>query len=240
MAKIKIAEQDPAVGFQHGNFDVSDAGMVYYQITGDKNPDEPKLRALLNHYVDNNPATAPPNQPPIVSISTPSQDTTLTEGNSFYILAEVSDDNLDYTYLMVDGDSIRKESVAPFEWGHKTGPDEDELLLSRGTHEVSIVAVDKQPLRDTASIEVTIEPAEDPVGVQELNVNTMQIIAVENGYVVETGGTGFQLEVLNLHGEILGRYQSQGEALLLEPKDLSVGMNIQGSQTVTIMNLKQE
>jgi len=244
----KIAEQDPAVGFQHGNFDVSDAGMVYYQITGDKNPDEPKLRALLNHYVDNHSSTPPPNQPPnlppIVSISTPSKDTTVTEGNSFYLLAEATDDNLDYTYLMIDGDSIRKESVAPYEWGHKTsGPDEEELLLSSGTHEVSIVAVDKQNLRDTASIQVTIEPVEDPVGLQVLNVNSPQIspqiMAVENGYVVETGGASFQLEVLNLHGEILGRYQIQGEALLLGPKDLAIGINIlriKGSSMVKIVN----
>jgi len=186
--------------------------------------------------------------PPQISITTPSSDTTITEGQALYVLAEATDDNLDYTYLMIDGDSIRKESVAPYEWGHKTsGPDEEELLLSSGTHEVSIVAVDKQNLRDTASIQVTIEPVEDPVGLQVLNVNSPQIspqiMAVENGYVVETGGASFQLEVLNLHGEILGRYQIQGEALLLGPKDLAIGINIlriDGSQTVTIMNLQQE
>ena len=55
----KIAEQDPVVGFQSGYFDCSDAGMVYYQLTGDENPDVPKLKNLFTGYVADDAGTTP-------------------------------------------------------------------------------------------------------------------------------------------------------------------------------------
>lgn len=47
----KIAEQDNVVGFQKGKFDCSDAGMVYYQLTGEKSPTVTLLKDLFNNYV---------------------------------------------------------------------------------------------------------------------------------------------------------------------------------------------
>ncbi len=54
-----IAEADPAVGFQHGNFDISDAGMTMYWITGANvnsglvSPTVTDVKNLLEDYVDN-------------------------------------------------------------------------------------------------------------------------------------------------------------------------------------------
>jgi hypothetical protein len=54
----KLAEQDGVVGFQNGKFDISDAGMVYYWITGAnsanggyRQPTVHDVRELLEEYV---------------------------------------------------------------------------------------------------------------------------------------------------------------------------------------------
>ncbi len=54
----KIAEQDTVVGFQSGKFDCSDAGMVYYHLTGEKLPTVAMLQTLFTTYVggDETPA----------------------------------------------------------------------------------------------------------------------------------------------------------------------------------------
>lgn len=51
-AQGKLAEEDPVVNFQHGYFDCSDAGMVYYHLTGERMPTVAMIKSLLTTYVD--------------------------------------------------------------------------------------------------------------------------------------------------------------------------------------------
>ena len=53
----KIAEEDPVVGFQQGKIDISDAGMIFYWITGAdqhggyRNPSVHDVRQLLEAHL---------------------------------------------------------------------------------------------------------------------------------------------------------------------------------------------
>lgn len=58
-AQGKLAEQDPVVNFQHGYFDCSDAGMVYYHLTGEKLPTVAMLKTLLVDYVGDGASVDP-------------------------------------------------------------------------------------------------------------------------------------------------------------------------------------
>lgn len=248
----KIAEQDPAVRFQRGKFDCSDAGMMYYQLTGDENPDVPKIKKLLTCYIDGldpNENVAPivsitspednavfelgqvislkasasdpdgnldkvnfkindafyrtdnerpfentftpteagtykiavrafdrenlqtevfvtitvvaPNEPPVASFTTPSVNTIEEGYESLVFTVEASDPNGDQitVLLKIDGQDIRSESVAPYEWGHNGSPNSAETLgMTEGEHTIEAIVTDAQGESVTISKTITVTP----------------------------------------------------------------------------------
>jgi len=346
----KIAEQDPVVGFQSGQFDISDAGMVYYQLTGDKNPDVPKVKNLLNYFVNNNappqidytpptgftfaangqdtvkindgktydiafgangtfeylrdqtsdvycyptsfakdplpgivkkcytkqvadvvdytPPTgftfaangqdtvkindgkaydiafgangtfeylreqtsdvycypssfakdplpgivkkcfikALPNVAPVVSFNKPTTaNVTITQGDVFYVDANINDANLSYAELFIDGVFLRKESVAPYQWGDFEGANNANELdtLSPGTYTIKVVATDKEGLTGEASFTLNVE-AEAPTLLHSVDkVSNLAILADAGGFRVTTGALPAELKVTNIQGKVV-------------------------------------
>lgn len=101
----------------------------------------------------------PVNKAPEVTFTIPTEShITVIEGYKLNIEVNVTDadNNLTYTVLYIDEDSIRKESVKPYEWGHSTSPNPDELNgLPVGIHTIKVVAVDELGARGFA--EFTLE-----------------------------------------------------------------------------------
>lgn len=108
-------------------------------------------------------STPAPNTAPRVTITTPNVDTLKVNlGYSLSILATVSDseNNLQYTVLHINGDSIRTETRAPFEWGHATSPKPNELnYLPVGLHRIMVTGVDSVGLRGRVTLYVKVSDA---------------------------------------------------------------------------------
>lgn len=105
-----------------------------------------------------------PNYPPVISLVAPtSADTIVYEDYTLTLEALVEDDNLAYTVLYINGDSIRKESVAPYEWGHAGSPNVDELNgLPIGDHSIQVFAVDEKGARSSAGFTLMVRERKEP------------------------------------------------------------------------------
>ena len=167
----KIAEQDPAVGFQKGKFDCSDAGMMYYQLTGDRNPDVAKIKTLLTCFVQ---GTEPnENVAPTVSVTSPANNAVYEVGQEITLSASASDPdgNLDKVNFKINDDFYKTVSDRPFEYTFT--PSEP------GTYKIAALAIDKENAKteDFVTIKVT-EKNLAPIA----SFTTPAVSTMEEGY----------------------------------------------------------
>ncbi|MEL6945038.1 MAG: Ig-like domain-containing protein, partial [Bacteroidota bacterium] len=89
--------------------------------------------------------TAGGNALPVITFLEPEDGDTFPEGTDLYVHVDATDPDgsIRNVRLYIDGDYIRKESFAPYEWGEGTGNNDPELQnLSVGQHELTAVAFD--------------------------------------------------------------------------------------------------
>ncbi|AXT51601.1 T9SS C-terminal target domain-containing protein [Aquimarina sp. BL5] len=98
------------------------------------------------------------NQKPNISFASPSGDISLPEGYDeleVTVNASDNDGSISNVKLYVDGNLIRQESIAPYEWG--MGDNATELLnLSVGTHTIRAEATDNDGAKTNKSLTLTV------------------------------------------------------------------------------------
>ncbi|SHI86538.1 cellulase family glycosylhydrolase [Aquimarina spongiae] len=98
------------------------------------------------------------NQAPSISLITPTGDVNLQEGYSNFkveVNATDTDGTIDNVKLYVDGNLVREEKSAPYEWG--AGDNANELLgLPVGTHAIKVEATDDDGAKKSTSFTATV------------------------------------------------------------------------------------
>ncbi len=101
------------------------------------------------------------NQPPAISFSSPSGNSTVDEGySSLYVNVNASDSdgNIDNVKLYIDGNFVRQENFDPYEWGHNTSPNPNETTnLSLGDHIFRAVATDNEGATSETTFTLTVK-----------------------------------------------------------------------------------
>lgn len=145
----KIAEQDGVVRFQTGFFDCSDAGMVYYQITGNSTPGVTEMREALTCYIDANP-TQPTNNPPFVEITSPANGAVFAVGQQINLAANATDPdgNLDRVNFKLNDGFYASDNTQPFE--NTFTPD------TEGTFKIAARAFDKDGLSTEVFVNINV------------------------------------------------------------------------------------
>ncbi len=115
----------------------------------------------------NPPNTGTPNKAPIGTFVEPTIESIEEGYNKLYVLVDATDPDGDEvsTILKIDGVEIRKESVAPFEWGHiSTNQDftNETLGLSAGVHLLEVVINDSKGAETTIKKTITVTEEKGP------------------------------------------------------------------------------
>jgi len=147
-----------------------------------------------------------PNVAPDVSFNKPTTaNVTITQGDAFYVDANIKDANLSFAELFIDGVFLRKESVDPYQWGDFEGANNANELdtLSPGTYTIKVVATDKEGLTGEASFTLNVE-AEAPTILHPVGeVSNLAILADAGGFRVTTGALPAELKVTNIQGKVV-------------------------------------
>lgn len=101
------------------------------------------------------------NNPPVAFFSTPTKNVFEEGYSKLLVTVDASDTDGDdlRVLLKIDGQEIRQESVAPYEWGHSSSPNSSETLnLTVGEHVLQAVVTDEKGASTTVSKTVTITP----------------------------------------------------------------------------------
>ena len=144
----KIAEEDGVVKFQDGDFDCSDAGMLYYQITGNRTPNVSEIRKVLECYTEDN--TADINQAPTVNITSPANNATFEIGEEITLSANASDSdgNLEKVNFKINDEFHKTISTRPFT--------NSFILNEAGTYKITAKAFDSDGLTIEKSVNITV------------------------------------------------------------------------------------
>jgi len=147
-----------------------------------------------------------PNVAPVVSFNTPTTaNVTITQGDAFYVDANIKDENISYAELFIDGVLLRKESVAPYQWGNFEGANNANELdtLAAGSYTIKVVATDKEGLTGEASFTLNVQ-AEAPTILHSVDkVSNLNILAGAGGFRVTTGASPAELKVTNIQGQVV-------------------------------------
>lgn len=148
----KIAEQDEVVKFQKGFFDCSDAGMLYYQITGNRTPGVKEVKEALLCYVDGKPNNDDNgvNVAPTANVSAPENNAVFQVGQEITLSANASDinGNLEKVNFKINDNFYRTDSERPFTTTFT--PDK------AGTYKIAAKAFDKEGLTVEEFITITV------------------------------------------------------------------------------------
>ena len=140
-------------------------------------------------YANRSFAVIEPNSAPVVEIITPNTSiVSVFEGYSLSVLAQISDvdNNFSSSSLQINGTLIRNEATAPYEWGHATSPNPNELNnLPVGTHIIKVTATDTKGA--VGSDEFTLEVKEKKAPFTGTPITIPGIIEAEN---YDKGGEG--------------------------------------------------
>ncbi|WP_378181224.1 Ig-like domain-containing protein [Aquimarina sp. SS2-1] len=129
---------------------------------------------------ENNPG----NQPPLVSFASPTGNTSIPEGyTNFEVTVNASDNDGSITNvkLYVDGNLIRQENLAPYEWG--IGNNSAELLgLSVGQHKIKAEATDNEGAKTSKTFTLSVTGENNNQAPQISFANPSGNITVQEGY----------------------------------------------------------
>lgn len=131
----RVYEQTNGPTFAHGTIHI-DEGKVYYYLM---EKGEGNALPLYLQIIDLDIQT--------LKLAFEQSDITLTEGyNSFSLSVDASTTiqsrTIDYVELYINDNLIRRDSLAPFEWGNSDEFNEELLNYSVGSHETKAIAVD--------------------------------------------------------------------------------------------------
>jgi len=101
-----------------------------------------------------------PNEAPVISFATPTEDIIVDEGYNLDVKVNASDidGGISNVKLYVDNVLIRQENVVPYEWGHASSPNPNELNnLSVGSHIFKAVATDNEGLTSETTFILTVK-----------------------------------------------------------------------------------
>jgi len=121
---------------------------------------------LASLYSEENPKPTPPNNDPAtptVIFTSATLQTAAIEGDnlSVELIASDEDNNIAYCDLTIDGEFVRRDSVAPYQYGSNSGFNDSELnAISAGSHSLTAECVDTTDL--SASIIASIDIASRP------------------------------------------------------------------------------
>ncbi len=135
----------------------------------------------------------PPGGAPSVSFLTPSDGTSVLEGQGVYVevVATDIDGSIANVRLSVDGEFVRRENVFPYQWG-SGGADPALQNLTVGTHQITAIATDSDGLTTAASIAIEVVPEnQPPTGTSPV----VSFAAPSDGDVLTVGDT-LSVEVL--------------------------------------------
>lgn len=106
------------------------------------------------------------NLAPIVSFETPTDGSSVTAGTNLYVKVNASDADgkVSNVWLYIDDVLVRKEGLAPYEWGKGDQSDEALANMAEGTYIFKAVASDKDGLESFT--EITVNVVEDNVAPQ--------------------------------------------------------------------------
>ena len=95
---------------------------------------------------------------PNVTFGSPTGNITLDQGyNSLYVSVNASDsDGIDFVRLFIDGQLVRQENFAPYEWGKSGAAAAETLGLSAGTHTFRAEATDEDGDVGVATFTLTV------------------------------------------------------------------------------------
>ena len=98
-------------------------------------------------------------QPPLVSFITPSGNIVVDEGYDLKVEANATDPDGDIAdvKLYIDNTFVRQESKVPYEWGHDTSPNPQEVNgLSPGTYTFKVVATNSEGITAEDTFVLTV------------------------------------------------------------------------------------
>lgn len=106
------------------------------------------------------------NQKPTVSFTNVANAQIIEQGyDQFQVIANAtdSDGTINNVKLLIDGNEVRAESNAPYEWGHAGSPDPSETLnLSVGQHTLKLIAEDNDGAKSEKSITIQVTAPNSP------------------------------------------------------------------------------
>lgn len=180
----KIAEEDPVVGFQSGKFDISDAGMLYYQLFDKDKPTVNDFREILECFVKENAASS--NNPPTVSITSPQDEAVFEIGTTIPIKVSANDPdgNLDKVNFKINDKFYKTDNTRPFE--NSFTPTE------AGNYKISARAIDKDGLSKEVFISITVNNPAPENRAPEVNITSPQdgaVFTIGEEIVLKAGAT---------------------------------------------------
>ncbi|MGQ1783620.1 Ig-like domain-containing protein [Saccharicrinis sp. GN24d3] len=95
-----------------------------------------------------------------VNLTKPGGDITREKGYTLDVAVNASSSagNISEVILFIDGEEVRRDNSAPYEWGHADSPNPQELNgLSPGEHEIKIVALDVNNNFGISSFKLMVE-----------------------------------------------------------------------------------
>ena len=129
--------------------------------------ESPAIEApLASLYSEENPKPTPPNNnpaTPTVIFTSATLQTAAIEGDniSVELIASDEDNNIAYCDLTIDGEFVRRDSVAPYQYGSNSGFNDNQLnAISAGSHSLTAECVDTTDLSAStiASINIASRP----------------------------------------------------------------------------------
>lgn len=100
-----------------------------------------------------------PTSPPSIVFSQPNGNVNVNDGYALTAVVDASDSDgeIDNVKLYIEGELVRQEKVAPYEWGHAGSPNPDELNnLAPGKYEIKAIATDNDGLSSSAIFTLTV------------------------------------------------------------------------------------
>ena len=126
---------------------------------------------------------AEPNKAPIISFKNNKQNIIVNNGYdlSLEVLASDTDGDIANVELFINNKLVRRESNAPYEWGHTGSPNPKELEgLKAGTYTIKAIATDDDGAKATASFVLKVDsPNRAPVISFK---NNKQNVTLNDGY----------------------------------------------------------
>lgn len=178
--------------FGTSKFDPSDAGMSYFLISGgpfnggDKTPDHKDAQKLMENPCSGNIPSPTENEPPALSISTPTANSTVAVGSSFTVnlAASDSDGYINKHIIYVDGEIVDTDGTnyTPYQFTN----------IAAGSYDILAKVTDNDGASTTKTVTVTAgngpgvpDPGNEPD--PENKKPIVSISAPGNGAVAQPG-----------------------------------------------------